>query len=151
VINVVHRLAGWPLFRLRAVFAHARLLHFWSCLNECANIQVVRGLEFMAMRRYLHMDLAARNCLLGEKNWVKIADFGLTTRLDRGKKSYALKKTAKSATCPPHAFPVVLARCASLLFTCTPAPLLDARVLDQHTLVGLDARVLDQHTLVELD
>lgn len=58
-------------------------------------VQVVSGLAFIASKRFLHMDIAARNCLVGANNVVKVADFGLTTRLDRGRNTYTLKKTAK--------------------------------------------------------
>lgn len=58
-------------------------------------IQVCKGLAFMAQRRYIHMDIAARNCLLAENNVCKLADFGLTRQLDKSTNRYLLKKAAK--------------------------------------------------------
>ncbi|KRT84024.1 Immunoglobulin, partial [Oryctes borbonicus] len=39
--------------------------------------QVSRGMEYLASRKVLHGDLAARNILLADNNIVKICDFGL--------------------------------------------------------------------------
>ena len=48
-------------------------------------VQVCKGMEYISGKRMLHMDLAARNCLVGQNNTVKIADFGLTRVLPEGK------------------------------------------------------------------
>ncbi|XP_023245494.1 vascular endothelial growth factor receptor 3-like [Copidosoma floridanum] len=43
--------------------------------------QVANGMEYLSQRRVLHCDLAARNILLAEYNFVKICDFGLAKAL----------------------------------------------------------------------
>lgn len=43
----------------------------------CWLFQVARGMDYLASRKVLHGDLAARNILLSDDNVVKICDFGL--------------------------------------------------------------------------
>ena len=39
--------------------------------------QVSKGMDFLCLNKCVHRDLAARNILVCEKNFVKIADFGM--------------------------------------------------------------------------
>ena len=41
-------------------------------------IQIANGLAYFAERKFIHMDIAARNCLIDNKFTVKIADFGMS-------------------------------------------------------------------------
>lgn len=59
-------------------------------LDMC--IQLGQGCGYIASLRLVHMDIAARNCLLGTDNLVKLADFGLTRPMDKGKDYYKLKE-----------------------------------------------------------
>ncbi|XP_063699652.1 vascular endothelial growth factor receptor kdr-like isoform X2 [Culicoides brevitarsis] len=47
----------------------------------CWSFQVARGMDYLASRKVLHGDLAARNILLCDNNIVKICDFGLARSL----------------------------------------------------------------------
>ena len=39
---------------------------------------VASGMEYLATKKFLHRDLATRNCLVGKDLMVKIADFGMS-------------------------------------------------------------------------
>jgi len=59
-------------------------------LDICA--KVCRGCGYIISLRLVHMDIAARNVLVGAKNTVKVADFGLTRPMDKGQNYYRLKE-----------------------------------------------------------
>ena len=40
-------------------------------------VQIADAMTFLEFKHVIHRDLAARNVLVGEKNIVKLADFGL--------------------------------------------------------------------------
>lgn len=47
----------------------------------CWSFQIARGMDYLASRKVLHGDLAARNILLCDENVIKICDFGLSRSL----------------------------------------------------------------------
>jgi hypothetical protein len=61
-------------------------------------LQIARGMEHLVAHSLLHLDLAARNCLLHTCNVVKIADFGATRQLPADAKDMKLAEVLKVAT-----------------------------------------------------
>lgn len=54
--------------------------------------QISSGMKYLEGMKCVHRDLAARNILVGDRNVVKIADFGLAQILEDDKKAIELSK-----------------------------------------------------------
>jgi len=57
-----------------------RLLANTDVLIEMCD-QVCSAMQYLESKSFIHRDLAARNCLVGDKNAVKVGDFGLARSL----------------------------------------------------------------------
>lgn len=75
-------------------------------------LQISDALKYIHDRRYVHMDLAARNVLVGNDTRVKVADFGLTRKYDDGANGYRLKGKMKLPMLwtPPECFPLIVTK-----------------------------------------
>lgn len=62
----------------------------------CWSFQITGGMHYLASRRVLHGDLAARNILLCHQNVVKICDFGLAHSLYKTE-NYCIKTEVRMA------------------------------------------------------
>ncbi|KAJ0057158.1 hypothetical protein NL108_002092, partial [Boleophthalmus pectinirostris] len=65
-----------------------KLLHYAS--------QICKGMDYLAMKRYIHRDLATRNILVESEMRVKIGDFGLTKMLPQDKEYYTVREPGES-------------------------------------------------------
>lgn len=61
-----------------------RYLKFKEIIDMAA--QIASGMKYLEGSRCVHRDLAARNILVGERNIVKIADFGFAQMLNANEK-----------------------------------------------------------------
>uniref|UniRef100_A0A3Q4GY71 receptor protein-tyrosine kinase n=1 Tax=Neolamprologus brichardi TaxID=32507 RepID=A0A3Q4GY71_NEOBR len=53
-----------------------------SCTEQLLiSKQIAAGMAYLSERKFVHRDLATRNCLVGEEMVVKIADFGLSRNI----------------------------------------------------------------------
>ena len=50
--------------------------------------QLASAVGYIASKRFVHMDIALRNCLLDSSNVLKLADFGLARKYDEGQNTY---------------------------------------------------------------
>jgi tyrosine-protein kinase Fer len=64
------------------------------CLDAAA------GMQYLESKNCIHRDLAARNCLVGEKNVVKISDFGMSREEEEYTVSDGLKQIPIKWTAP---------------------------------------------------
>ncbi|XP_076614474.1 tyrosine-protein kinase JAK2-like isoform X2 [Chaetodon auriga] len=69
-------------------FDSKKLLHYAS--------QICKGMDYLAMKRYIHRDLATRNILVESEVRVKIGDFGLTKVLPQDKEYYTVREPGES-------------------------------------------------------
>uniref|UniRef100_A0A8C5GAA4 Tyrosine-protein kinase n=1 Tax=Gouania willdenowi TaxID=441366 RepID=A0A8C5GAA4_GOUWI len=76
------------LIKHKGRFDSNKLLHYAS--------QVCKGMDYLAMKRYIHRDLATRNILVESEMRVKIGDFGLTKVLPHDKEYYTVREPGES-------------------------------------------------------
>ncbi|KAM9820160.1 tyrosine-protein kinase JAK2a [Neosynchiropus ocellatus] len=70
--------------------------HFDSKKLLLYALQISKGMDYLAMKRYVHRDLATRNILVESEIRVKIGDFGLTKVLPQDKEYYTVKEPGES-------------------------------------------------------
>lgn len=75
-----------PIFIVQELMVNGCLLQFLRQRKELVEkteiildmaVQVGSAMHYLEKNGFIHRDLAARNCLVGDRNTVKVADFGL--------------------------------------------------------------------------
>ena len=46
-------------------------------INKKKLFQICNGMLYLETQKFIHRDIAARNCLVGSNNVIKVGDFGL--------------------------------------------------------------------------
>ncbi|KJE90844.1 tyrosine-protein kinase Srms [Capsaspora owczarzaki ATCC 30864] len=86
-----------PYGDLRHVLAQSKALGIsWSAAEmNRALAQVALGLEYLESIRFIHRDIAARNCLVSSELTVKISDFGMSRSLAEEQDYYRMHNRGK--------------------------------------------------------
>lgn len=97
--------------------------HSASDLCSALLLQNPTGMDYISSLRIVHMDIAARNCLLGPNAVVKIGDLGASRVMDRGQSYWQMTETARL---PVRYLPPDALRAKRYLLVLSAVPILSA-------------------------
>ena len=76
-------------------FGQTKLIFFFKFFSSGMCLDAAAGMQYLESKNCIHRDLAARNCLVGDKNIVKISDFGMS----REEEEYTVSDGLKQVHC----------------------------------------------------